>query len=275
MLKRYREYGLALLLLAGSGLLALVLLAEWAHYRGKQSGLKRRLAEKVEVRLQAPPAQAADYALPDLESYAQTVERPLFMEGRRPAEADASLPDTPVAEKTPLGVKLMGVVFTPGADGDCAAPDAAACVKAFIEQCAEKTAKTCDPKAKGAAATRVGLLVDAKGKPKRLGQCGQIDGWRLARVLPAGVIMEQDGKCEELKLFVPKPKNKQTQPAVPGQAGQMPGPLPGQSVPPFGAPPNPFAAAGNPAGQAGEPQPFVPSVPADEIPVPPEEPPNE
>ena len=51
MSKRYREYGLALLLSAVAGLLALVLLGQWVHYRSVRSDLVRRLSEIIEVRL--------------------------------------------------------------------------------------------------------------------------------------------------------------------------------------------------------------------------------
>ena len=58
MSKRYRDYAWPLLLLACAGLLALLLLWQWAHYRGKSADLKNRLVTPVEVHLQAPPAPA-------------------------------------------------------------------------------------------------------------------------------------------------------------------------------------------------------------------------
>lgn len=177
MPKRYREYTLALALLAGCGLLLVILIGEWAYYRNRQADLKARLAEKVEVHLKAPTVEQERYELPGLEEYAATVERPLFMETRRPAEEDAGQPEAAMVEKTPLYLKLKGVASDAG--------------------------------------QAVGLFVDAKGKYKRLHKNESMDGWKVAELEPSKAIMEQNGAREELKLFAPKPKKK-PQPPVPG-----------------------------------------------------------
>ena len=195
--KRFRDYHLALLFFAGSALLAVVLLSQWLHYRGKQSDLRKLLATKVENRMEAQPLEAQHFELPGLEEYTATIERPLFMEGRRPATEDASEPETATLEKKPLAVKLMGVVFAPG--------------------------------------ETLGLFVDAHGKYKRLRINDSIGGWKVAGIEADKAIREQDGTREELKLAKPKQKKSpgQPKPGGPAPIGQ-PG-MPGQQVPPFGA----------------------------------------
>jgi len=199
--KRNRDYVWPLALFAGCGLLVLVLLAEWAFYRNRQAELKTRLAEKVEVHLRAAAVGQKGYELPGLEAYPATVERPLFMESRRPAEQDSGQPEVASAVKSPLTLKLKGVLT---------APDQ-------IE----------------------GLFVDAKGKYSRLRKNGTIDGWKLMELNPTKAVLEQDGSREELKLFEPKPKKKAQAPGmappqpIPGQHAQAPG------FPPQPAPPSP------------------------------------
>jgi hypothetical protein len=200
MSKRYREYGLALALLACAGLLAAVLLGEWAHYRAKKADMKKRLAAPVEIHLQAPPPEEAHDGLPGLDNYTVTVERPLFMEGRRPAEADAKAPEAAPAQHLPLTAKLMGIVLAPG--------------------------------------QATGLFVDAQGKYKRLRQNDSLGDWKVAELHADKAIMEQDGNREELKLLKAKPKRPRAQqlpPGVPPPAGPFPGQPP--PPPPFGAPP--------------------------------------
>ena len=101
------------------------------------------------------------------------------------AAEDANTPETPVAEKLPLTLKLMGVVFAPG--------------------------------------ETLGLFVDAKGKYKRLRVNDSIDGWKVAKIDSDKAVMEQDGAREELKLIKPKPKKNPAQPIHPGFPGLPPG----------------------------------------------------
>ena len=246
MVKRHRDYSLAIILLACSTVLAVIFFSQWLHYRGKQSDLKKLLSTKVEVRIEAHKEEEQHIELPGLENYAATVERPLFMEGRRPATDVDTQPDLPPPEKKPLTVKLMGVVFAP-----------------------KET---------------LGLFVDAQGKYKRLRINDSIGGWKVSGIESDKAVMEQDGSREELKLAKPKSKKTPGQPKaggpipmgqpVPGQPlpGQpMPGQsMPGQPVPPFGAmnPDNP----NNPLEPFGTPQ---PNESVDETAIPPEVPPNE
>ncbi len=233
MYKRYREYALALPMLAGCGLLAVVLLWQWLHYRHLKAEVRSRMAAKVEVHLPAPAGEDKPYQLPGLDKYAATVDSPLFMETRKPAEADAEAPADTNAPKSPLAVKLMGVVFGPG--------------------------------------EAVGLFVDAQGKYKRLHKNDSISGWKVAELAVDKAVMEQDDDRQELKLLKPKPKKPALPPApAPGAPPPLANPFAGQP------PPQPMDAnrPGFPQG-AAETEPPNPNEPIDEIPVQPEEIPND
>ncbi|MFM8332390.1 MAG: type II secretion system protein N [Candidatus Methylumidiphilus sp.] len=196
MPKRYREFALPLLLLAVAGVLVGVLVLEWLHYRTAETEMKNRLAQKVEVRLPATDGGQERYELPGLDQYNATVERPLFMENRKPAEVDTSEPEAPPAPRAPLNIKLMGVSLT-------------------SEQA-------------------VGLFVDARGKYKRLHKGEQMSesGWTVVDIFADKTVMEQDGTREELKLIKPKVKRPQGPPAQPGMPPPQPGQFPGQPMPP-------------------------------------------
>ena len=233
MAKRFRDYNLALLFIAVSALLSVVFVSQWLHYRHQRTDLKKLLATKVEARMEDQKVEEQHFELPSLEEYSATVERPLFMEGRRPATVEANEPEAAPVEKKPLAVKLMGVVFAP-----------------------KET---------------LGLFVDAQGKYKRLRINDSIGGWKVEGIEADKAIMEQDGAKEELKLAKPKQKKGPGQPKPGGPMGGpppfgQPG-VPGQQVPPFGAvnPNNPNMP--EPPFDSEQ-----PNDPVDETAIPPEEP---
>ncbi len=98
---------------------------------------------------------------PALESYAEMVDRPLFLQSRRPPteEEEEEAPPAPAEPKTPLNAKLMGVILTPGA--------------------------------------KVALLVDEKGKYKRARKNTVIDGWKLVEIKDDRVTLEQAGEQKD------------------------------------------------------------------------------
>jgi hypothetical protein len=163
--------------------------------------------------LQPPPAKTApaaepgieeeDFELPALDDYEQMAERPLFMENRRPGVETAEAA-APPPPPTPMTLKLMGIVSTPK----------------------EKTA----------------LLMDSKGKYKRLKVQDTLDGWMLVELSSDKATLQQGDKREDLPLLKKRPKTAPPPPGTPPQAGQlprpgpMPGPVPGQRPPPPPAP---------------------------------------
>jgi len=233
MAKRFRDYNLALLFIAVSALLSVVFVSQWLHYRHQRTDLKKLLATKVEARMEDQKVEEQHFELPSLEEYSATVERPLFMEGRRPATVEANESEAAPVEKKPLAVKLMGVVFAP-----------------------KET---------------LGLFVDAQGKYKRLRINDSIGGWKVEGIEADKAIMEQDGTKEELKLAKPKQKKGTGQPKPSGPMGGpppfgQPG-APGQQVPPFGA-----VNPNNPNMPETPLDSEQPNDPVDETAIPPEEP---
>ncbi len=184
MSKWHRDYAPAFLMLAAAAVLAVSFLGQWMHYRHREADIKRRLASKEEFHPAAPVRKEENFRLPGLEEYNEMVARPLFIEGRRPPSEEAETSEPPVAEKHPLTLKLMGVVFAPG--------------------------------------ETLGLFVDAKGKYKRLRVNDSIDGWKVLKIEADKAVMAQDGTREELRLIKPKPKKSQAQPPQPGFPAQPP-----------------------------------------------------
>ena len=164
-------------MLAGSILLLATLVLEWKNYRAKESDFMKRAAGKSEALSGETPAEIKSYELPNKEAYTEMVERPLFLEGRRPVVEEPQ--EQPAADNTPLTIKLMGVVFSPGAN--------------------------------------MALFIDDKGKYKRVKLNDAINGWKLAQIKSDRAIMEQNGSTEELKLVKPRPKKIPAAPNPLGQ----------------------------------------------------------
>lgn len=174
MKKLLRDYGLALVLLAGCALLSLILLLEVAHYRSELAALK---TPTPSVPIPEPPeetlTEAGDTTLKAPEDYGDLVERPLFQEGRRPVKDDTASSDTALAA-TPFNFKLMGVIMTPK----------------------EKTV----------------LLLDGQNKYKRARMNAVVAGWKIVEISQDRVTLQQGGERRELALLKPKPKTAPPQP---------------------------------------------------------------
>lgn len=110
MPKALRDFAPALIMLAGSLLLTLILLLEWSHDLSRRAELRApQSPTSAEI---ASEVSESSTALKGVEGYSQMVERPLFTENRRPAEDEDSAAASQ-AEQTPLDFKLMGVMLTP------------------------------------------------------------------------------------------------------------------------------------------------------------------
>ncbi|MEW6037098.1 MAG: hypothetical protein AB1648_02425 [Pseudomonadota bacterium] len=158
------ELRLSLLLAVVCAGLGLLLVGEWYSVdRMHRIPQVSKAADKAP----AEEPELAPFEFPDLGEFEELVERPLFVEGRRPPPEVVEEPPPPVA-RTPLDLKLMGMIFSPSG----------------------KTA----------------LLVDPKGKYKRVKQGGVVNGWVLKELKTDGVVMQQDGETKELPLLKAKPK---------------------------------------------------------------------
>jgi hypothetical protein len=183
MTKWVRDNVFTLILAGLAGLLFVAVAIESALLKSER--LTTAAASEKAATPEAPPAvESEDFELPDIQGYETIVERPLFMEGRRPGtEVDDT--NTAAAPDSPLTVKLVGVAFTP----------------------TDKTA----------------LLVDAKGKYKRLKKNGSVDGWTLIEFAPDRITLQRGNEQRELMLLKPKPKTLPAR-ATPGQPQQVPPP---------------------------------------------------
>jgi hypothetical protein len=146
------------------------------------------------------------FDFPDIGAFDELVQRPLFIEGRRPPQESAGEEGPIVKPHTPLNAKLMGVVFSPR--------------------------------------SVTALLVDAKGKYKRVKKGGVVDDWTLVELHGDRVILEQGGERQE--LFLLKKRQK-----VPSAAVRAPSPPAAPSAKPGMALPTPQKQGGE-AVQEGD-----------------------
>lgn len=192
MTRWFRDhFSTALLATAVFGLLV-VLGVEWAVLGNGRRMDAAPPKPTTSASLEKPPEQpeTAEFALPGLPSYGQMSERPLFMEGRRPGD-NSPVVEAPAAPATPLNMKLMGVVFTPTG--------------------------------------KLALIVDSKGKYRRMRQRESHEGWTLMDLDSDKVFFQQGQEKKDLALLKPRPK-------LPGQPGGVP---PGMAPQPAGRVPNP------------------------------------
>lgn len=198
MTKWARDNLLSLILAGIASVLLIGVAVESAVLKNKRS-IAATPSEKAASQEATEPVDAEDFELPDIQEYETIVERPLFMEGRRPGAEGGETTATATPDM-PLTVKLMGIAFTP----------------------TDKTA----------------LLVDAKGKYKRLKKNGSIEGWTLVEFAPDKVTLQRDDEQRELMLLKPKPKTAPAQ-ATPGQPQQIPQQQPAPPKPVTRQPPPP------------------------------------
>ena len=167
------EYGLAAIL-AGLCVLGVVFLgAEWIIMERSAEKLRAKLNAPADSALEPERLSADDFLMKPKQAYSQQVERPLFVQGRRP------IPDQPVDDDTPfvapvklgkLNVKLMGVIDVPSG--------------------------------------RKALIYDIKNRTYLSLKEGEaVDGWRLTALSPGKAVLRQGMTTEEILLRKPKPKN--------------------------------------------------------------------
>lgn len=152
-------------------LFGLVILFEWTGYRKEAGEMEKRLgAAGEEAGLVLESRAQANFALRPIDDYAEMVERPLFVEGRKPPVLTAEENPLPAAGNIlePLKAQLMGVVATP----------------------------------EGMTI----LFVDSKGEYRRARQGGDLEGWRIREVKTDRIVLERGNGVEELLLRKPKPK---------------------------------------------------------------------
>lgn len=172
MSQRLRPFFLTGVLLILTSLLGALLTGEWLHLRKKPSnqGLKENTAT---ISTPETGLTADNFVLPGVNEYQQMVERPLFLESRRPPPPKSEEPPTPPSppppeKATPVNFKVMGILSTP--EG------------------------------------RMALIADAKGKYKRLKAKDSLDGWQISEIKPDRLLIEQGPFKEDLSLLKKRPK---------------------------------------------------------------------
>lgn len=194
MPKKTRDFWITLGLLAIAGLLSLIFFGEWHMLAQSRAKSDQAAPNTVSASIELPVQAKQNLELPPLTSFQETVQRPLFMDNRRPGQEVTEAPPPPVPV-TPMTLKLMGVILRPGG--------------------------------------KIALLADAKGKYKRLKLKEMYDGWTLVEFGSDRVTMEQAGKKEQLTLLKKSPKFArppnigQPAPVPPARPG-YPQPPPGQ-----------------------------------------------
>lgn len=118
------------------------------------------------------------FELPPLDAFSPFVDRPLFMEGRKPAVEGEQAQAPQEEDLTPLTLTLMGVMFTPRGE--------------------------------------MAIVAEASGKNRRVRMSGTIGGWRLVEVKPDRVTLQRGEERRDLPLMKPRPKGPATA-APPGQ----------------------------------------------------------
>jgi hypothetical protein len=157
--------------------LALVLIAEWFLFA--PSSTPSLPAPTAGTEIDAPSAQGPDFQLPALEQFAETVERPLFSESRRPGPKDAPAGETTQAPtEAPSQMKLSAVVLAPG--------------------------------------HQIAVLKNiATGKLQRVGKGEEWNGWTVKEVRRDSAVLNNQGQEQILKLIrEPGPKTP-TPPTAP------------------------------------------------------------
>jgi hypothetical protein len=206
MPRHLRPYVLSAILLIIVSALAALLTGEWI-YLGQQRGQAVRAGGQPPASLPETQLLPDDFSLPTLHLYQQLVERPLFMESRRPGQPPSAEPPPPPPPQAPppIALKLMGILSTP--EG------------------------------------KMVLIADAKGKYKRMKLHDALEGWQIAEIKLDRLRMEQSGFKEELLLLKKRPKGAPAArpPAQPPQP-IPPNPQPNQRPPaqrpgPAGYPP--------------------------------------
>jgi hypothetical protein len=153
--------GATLVLLAVCAALAAVL---WTGLSGGVPAVVPAVPVGVTAEREDEPA-SIDFALPPIEHYAELIERPLFLESRRPFRLEPAAADAP--EPVRLGRRpalvLMGVVITPE--------------------------------------RRSAMLLDAASRQAMsVAEGAAVAGWRLDQVGPDGVVLRQGAQTIALAL---------------------------------------------------------------------------
>jgi hypothetical protein len=140
------------------------------------------------------------FELPQVDEFSAFVDRPLFVEGRKPPPPESEQPQANQQQETsPLTLLLMGVMLSPRGE--------------------------------------MAILAEPTGKNRRVKKGGTISGWRLVEIKPDRATLQRGEERKELVLLKPRPKlagpataSGPGRPGVPPAAGARRGAQPPPEV---------------------------------------------
>jgi hypothetical protein len=185
-----REYRWAIFWLLVSALLLLLMMIEWGMLHWQRRDVLRLVAATPVQTAQPAVENTPIFSLPAIDSYLQMVDRPLFMEGRKPGVETGPVPapEQIVPQANVQAMKLMGIILMPG--------------------------------------TQVALLADDHNHYKRV-RIGEVfGGWTLLAVYPDHVQMGHGADNRELKLLKPRQSGAVNAGVPPAPAFGQPPPSP-------------------------------------------------
>jgi hypothetical protein len=194
---RLKPYTVPISLGVGLLLLVIVILLEWFAFR-------HSLAQDNKTsRAPNPQTLGAEVSLdglglPAVHEFSETVERPLFMETRRPSPPAPPGPPPRSEPPAPVTFQLMGVIESP----------------------------------KG----RLALIAEAKGKYRRLHLKDAIDGWEVTEIRDDRLFLEQGGLKQDIGLTKKRAKTAGDKSPPPQQEAAQEN-QPAQRNPPHQQPP--------------------------------------
>jgi len=172
------------------------LVLEWRHPPRLPATPVVKASDAVTV----PPLQPFQ-PLPLLR-YAEIMERPVFIDARRPEEDEAAAPPAPPASDQPLN--LIGVVLLPNNAAALLRPE------------------------------------EPNAKVLRVPRGGMVGGWLLETVQAGKVVLRKGNEVRELALIRPVTPPRPVARIAPQRAGALPAPPP--SAPPPSVSPTPESA---------------------------------
>lgn len=158
---------------AGLLLLIVVILIEWFAFRHSLSQDKKASRAPNPETLGAA-VSLEGLSLPAVSEFSETVDRPLFMETRRPSPPPPPGPVKRSEPPTPVTFQLMGVVESPRG--------------------------------------RLALIAESKGKYRKLREKDSIDGWEIVQIRTDRILLQNQGMEESLNLVKKRPKTAGQQP---------------------------------------------------------------
>jgi len=186
--------------MAACGLLGLVLLAQWGYGRMLRSQLEQSLANKSQSDYQADALPELDLPDRSADYYGAIVERPLFVEGRKPIVESAGNDAVQSADNGQIDDWLLIGVYSKDKDKKPLA--------LFRKQNESK-------------------------KFLKLAEEQTISGWSIQKIQPDRVFLQQGGQLKTVMLRKPRPQIK---PPLPRPKPPVPA-APAVPVPPAPAQP--------------------------------------